>query len=244
MHSISKFFALAVLAAGAATIASVAPSHAQVSRAAAIQPGYPPAPAAVECCQLATKTIATGSAGWTLKPPTGPLMTPIPIVPKHGLWAVPLPGSQWVGNDVHAGQAGEPGGDYVYEYHFCLCPLPGGIKTVPASLALRVWADDNIKVTLNNSPVLASHLTGWSFTTSPPAPPNVGSPPGGLPLSVISNYFLPCNNVLRFTVTNGPGSPTGLDVAGTISGYFQNVAPGKPCPCGPDHPYDGPIDPR
>lgn len=227
MQLISKLAALALFAAGAATFAATAPSSAQSQRQSAVQPGGV-TPAA--CCRPATKIVATGSAGWTGITPSNQSFTPVPVVPKHPLWAPPLPGSQWIGPHHNSASASEPGGDYVYEYRFCLCPLPNGTKIVPATLSLRIWADDGFRATLNGSPVLAQHTGGWGFTTSPPAPNGLGAPPGGTAM-VTSSYFLPCNNVLRFVVNNASGSPTGLDVYGTISGYFQDTPPGQPC-CG------------
>jgi len=241
MQLLSKLAALALFAAGAATFAAAAPSSAQTQRLSAIQPGGVIGPASpAECCRPATKIIATGSAGWTGINPSNQPFTPVPVIPKHQLWANPLPGSQWIGPHQSSASASEPGGKYVYEYRFCLCPLPNGVKTVSATLSLHVWADDGFRATLNGSPVLAQHTGGWGFTTSPPAPPGLGAPAGGTPM-VTSSYFLPCNNVLRFVVDNAPGSPTGLDVYGTISGYFQDTPPGKPC-CG--RPTDSTMNPN
>src|SRR5665213_75974 len=223
MNALSKIVTLSIFAAGAAVIASAAPSPAQIARPAVVYPGGGIVTPAPVCCQLTTKPIDTGSAGWTVKLPSGPVITPVPVVPKHPAWAAPLPGSQWIANVANAGQAGQPGGTYIYTYHFCLCQLPGGIKTVPASLTLHIYADDDFVAKLNGVQI-AQKTGGYGFNM----------PPGGTPVSIASTNFTQCDNVLTFEVHNmlNALSPTGLDVAGSVSGYFQDVAPGKPCPCG------------
>jgi hypothetical protein len=228
MHLISKLAALVLFAAGAATLASATPSAAQGERQAVPNAAAEVIGPAAECCRPATKTFATGQAGWTLTLPSGQTQTPVAVVPKHPIWANPLPGSQWIGPHANSASASEPGGKYVYEYHFCLCPLPKGVQSVPATLNMNIWADDDFTASVDGQ-VVAQHLGGWGFTTSPPAPPGKGAPAGGT--TAVSTRLHECDNVIRIEVINAPGSPTGLDVLGSISGYFQDVPPGKPCPC-------------
>ena len=225
MNPISKLAALVLVAAGAAILSSHTPSAAQGERELSVRP-------APQCCQLATKTIATGTGVWTLQLPSSQVITPVPVVPKHQLWANPLPGSQWIGPAANAATAGAPGGKYVYTTHVCLCPLPNGVKDVPASLTARFWADDDVQMLVNGVPV-GGHSGGWSFTTSPPAPAGTGAPAGGIIGVAGPNVFHQCDNTISFVVINmlNAISPTGLDAAITLSGYFQDVPPGRPCPC-------------
>ncbi|HEY0383795.1 MAG TPA: hypothetical protein VGC72_16500 [Candidatus Elarobacter sp.] len=233
MTSISKFVALAVFAAGAATISFAPPSQAQAGRPAVIAPDAAVRP---DCCELATKAFSTGSAGWTVKFPNAQATPAAFVTPKHQLWDL-IPGSKWIGPSATA-SASAPAGVYIYTYHLgCLCDVPKGIQSVPASLSLRVLADDAIVVKLNNFPIFTK-TTGWSFRNGPPAPPADAAPIGGFPVNVTSAHFnTGCeDNVLTFEVTNGLTGPTGLDVLGTMSGYFHQPSPGKPCPCGPRDP--------
>jgi hypothetical protein len=237
MTSISKLLALAVFAAGAATIALTSPAQAQAER---VQPsGQYDNGSRPVCCTPATRAVATGSAGWTLKLPNNTAAAPVPVVPVNPYWAPAIPGSKWIGPSANAGSAGLAIGTYVYSYRFCLCPLLNGQKTEPGSLTLRVYADDAFTAKLNGV-IIGQKLTGWSFTSSsPPAPQGSAAAPGGTLVTAQVNFQ--CDNVLTFEVRNGMVSPTGLDVFGTITGYFgpQPIPePGRPCNCG-----GGPRDP-
>jgi hypothetical protein len=230
MISISRYLALMVFAAGAATVAFATPSQAQVEGA---QPRQLDAAGRPVCCTPATKTIATGSAGWTLRLPNNALQNPVPIAQKHPLWSNPIPGSQWVGPTANSGLASLPVGWYTYSYRFCLCSLLPGEKTEPGSLTLHVYADDAFIAELNGVNI-GQKLTGWSFTSSsPPAPKGSAAAPGGT--LITAKVPFRCDNVLTIKVQNGVVSPTGLDVLGTITGYFGNPAipaPGRACECG------------
>lgn len=181
MHRISTLVALVLVGAGTATLSSQSPSAAQAERELA-------RPAPPQCCELATKNIATGTGAWTLKLPSGSVIVPVPVVPKHPLWSNPLPGSQWIGPAANTASAGSPGGNYIYTTTVCLCPLPNGVKNVPASLTAHFWADDDVTMLVNSTPV-GSHMGGWSFTTSPPAPPGKGAPAGGTAVSISTTAF-------------------------------------------------------
>ena len=136
---------------------------------------------------------------------------------------------------TNAGSGSFPIGTYVYAYRFCLCPLLNGEKTEPGSLTLHVYADDAFVAKLNGN-VIGQKLTGWSFTSSsPPAPKGSVTAAGGTLVTAKVNFQ--CDNVLTFEVKNGMVSPTGLDVFGTITGYFgpQPIPePGRPCNCAGD----------
>jgi hypothetical protein len=234
MTPISKLIAFVMFAASAATISALSPSDAQAGRPAIIQ-----ADTAIrqDCCAPASKPVITGSPGWTVKPPAGPAIPAATVAPTHSLWQT-IPGSKWIGPSVNAAGNTPAGGVYTYTYHLgCLCDLPKGVTNVPALLSLHVYADDAVKVYLNNN-LIAQKNTGWSFRSGPPAPAADAAPPGGLPVNATSFFHTGCeDNVLRFEVTNGSQGPTGLDVYGTMSGYFRQPGAGVPCPCG------GPRDP-
>jgi hypothetical protein len=172
------------------------------------------------CCQLATKTVITGTPGWTLTLPNAQPGNVAPITSTPN-WTPAIPGSQYIGPAADAGSANYPGGKYVYSYHFCLCGVPKGINAVPAALSLKVFADDIVTVKLNNNTIAQS--TGPAYN------------PPGVVVNLASTYFRACDdNYLTFEVTNwtgGSGSPTGLDVSGWISGYFNQPAPGTSCRC-------------
>ena len=237
MNSLSKLVAFAVFAAGAATIALTTPAQAQAER---VQPAGPyDNGSRPVCCTPATRAVATGSAGWTLKLPNNSNATPVLVAPINPFWSPAIAGSKWVGPATNAGSGSFPIGIYVYTYRFCLCPLLNGEKTEPGSLTLRVYADDSFVAKLNGN-VIGQKLTGWSFTSSsPPAPQGSVTAAGGTLVTAKVNFQ--CDNVLTFEVRNGMVSPTGLDVFGTITGYFgpQPIPePGRPCNCG-----GGPRDP-
>ena len=230
MTSISKLLAFVMFAASAATISALSPSNAQAGRTAIVPPDVAAHPV---CCTPATKQVVTGSPGWTLKLPNNSTMTPVQVVPKYAFWDI-IPGSTWIANNTTAAATGPDGGTYVYTYHLgCLCDAPKGIR-IPATLSLRVYADDEFVAYLNGNPI-GQKLGGWAFTTnSALASPGIAAPPGGTSINVTSTYFRPCqDNVLTFAVKNAPDSPTGLDVSGWVSGYFSQPAPGRPCGCGP-----------
>ena len=232
MTNLSKFFALVMFAAGAATISSAVPSQAQAGRTAIIQPDMA---APGDCCVPATKPVVTGPTGWTVKPPNmlGSIGAVV-VNPTHPLWMT-IPGSQWIANTAGAGSGNQLtiAGVYVYSYDLgCLCAAPKGVS-VPAALSLRVYADDEFRAKLNGNPI-GQNLGGWAFRTGPPAPPPLGAPPGGTPINVTSpsSFFHACqHNILTIEVRNGSAGPTGLDVSGYVSGYFSQSAPGRPCPC-------------
>ena len=230
MTPISKLIAFVMFAASAATISALSPSDAQAGRTAVIQPE---SAVRADCCVPATKPIITGSAGWTVTPPNAQPTAAAIVIPTHKLWQT-ISGSKWIGPSVNAASTGA-GGLFIYTYHLgCLCDVPKGVPTVPAFLSLRVFADDAITVKLNGFPI-AQKTTGWSFRNGPPAPPADAAPAGGLPVTASSHFRTGCeDNVLTFEVTNGSPGATGLDVYGSISGYFRQ---GGPCPCG------GPRDP-
>jgi hypothetical protein len=239
MTPISKLLAFVMFAASAATISALSPSQAQSGRAAVVQPDN--TAVRQDCCVPATKPIITGSPGWTVKPPNAAPTAAAIVVPTHQLWQT-IPGSRWIGPSVNAAGGSPVGGVYIYTYHLgCLCDLPKGVQTVPALLSFHMFADDAVTVKLNNFPI-ASKTTGWSFRNGPPAPAADAAPAGGIPVTASSHFNTGCeDNILTFEVKNGSQGPTGLDVFGTISGYFHQPGYGAPCPCGgPRNPTENP----
>ncbi|MDQ6940959.1 MAG: hypothetical protein M3169_00385 [Candidatus Eremiobacteraeota bacterium] len=218
MNSFSKLVALAFLGAGTALI-SPAASQAQADRANPIGADpYHPGPV---CCTPARRPLVT-DASWTVQPPSGPAHAAVPLNP-HAYYHTTLPGSQWIGNLASDGKyPGEAGTTFTYTYHFCLCGLPPGIKgPVQATMSLQVYSDNEFKAYLNGpgNPIGSSAAPGIFNGT----PTTIASVPAG--------FFLPGDNTLTIVVTNQANTPTGLDVSGFISGYFQAL----PCPHGPPH---------
>lgn len=259
MHTFSKLVALALFATSAAIVSSAHPSSAQ-SGAAFAQP-YDPIKKQPPCCRLTSKPFFTGSAGWTVKPPNAPTATPAAVISNpNSAWST-VPGSKWIGNVSTAGQSNQPGGTYVYTYHLgCLCGLPDRVTSVPASLFLKVYADDDVTVKLNGA-VIGQHTGGYGFSNLT----NV--------TQISVNFQQMCDNILTFEVPNwdgistgpqpvgpaslspnansstarvaqrpraplaqlpnqnpAPGSPTGLDVYGSVSGYFVDAPDDRHCP--------------
>lgn len=217
MNTFSKVLALAFFGASTALISSTSPSQAQTERQAyqAIDPSHP----ASECCIPAQRPVNTNAtSGWTVKPPTGPTI-PAVAVSSTPYWHAAFPGSQWIANTSNAGSTWGPApGKYTYTYHFCLCALPPKVTgAFPAALYLSVLSDNGFSAYLNNNPIGSNYL-GNSFTVPKIIP------------SASANFFQAGDNTLTFVVTNqlNANTPTGLDVSGWISGYFQ-----QPCHHGP-----------
>lgn len=216
MNSLSKLVALAFLGAGTALI-SPAASQAQTERQAnPIGPGS-------ACCTPASRRLVT-NASWTVQPPSGPAHAAVPLNGNPSYIGA-LSGSQWIGNAANDGKLpGEAGTQFTYTYHFCLCGLPEGIKPpVQATMSLDVYSDNEFTAYLNGTG--PAHKIG--FSNSPGVflgqPTHVGP--------VAANLFVAGTNTLTIVVTNQPNTPTGLDVSGYISGYFQE----GPCPQGPPY---------
>ncbi len=85
-------------------------------------------------------------------------------------------------------------------------------------MALNILADNSFKAYLNWNPI--GQYTGpatWGFHLPATA------------VSAPAAAFQAGDNELEIVVNN-EGGPTGLDVAGTLSGFFQQVRPGERCP--------------
>lgn len=214
MNSFSKILALAILGAGVASMAPASPAAAQAAR----RPGTIVLPTPVPvCCTAAQRPVSTNNT-WTVTPPSGPGHQAVPIGSTPS-WHAPFAASQWIGPDANAGtDYNEPSGDYVYSYHFCLCGPPKGVGLdfFPAALYLSSYADNSFHAFLNNHPIGQDVLVN-GFTTA----------------TVISSaqpyYFQNGDNEIKYVVNNVSG-PTGLDVSGWISGYFQPLGPDGRCP--------------
>jgi hypothetical protein len=215
MNTFSKILAFAILGAGAALIAPASPSFAQTARQL---PGIIVRPTPVPvCCTAAQRPVNTNNT-WTVTPPSGPAHQAVPVTSTPS-WHVPFSGSQWIGPDANAGtDFNEPSGDYVYSYHFCLCGPPKGVGLdfFPAALYLSSYADNSFHAFLNNHPIGQDVLVN-GFTVATVIP------------STQSSYFQNGDNEIKYVVNNVSG-PTGLDVSGWISGYFQPLGPDGHCP--------------
>ena len=260
MNPFSKFVALALFATSAAIVSSSHPSDAQS--------GYDPpnGMGSQPCCKPATKHFFTGSPGWTVKAPNAPTASPAATInPINSAWST-LPGSRWIGNVSSAGQTNQPGGTYVYTYHLgCLCALPERVSNVPVTMSLQVYADDDVTVKLNGFPI-GQHTGGYGFnhvTTLNtitvhfyPACDNIltfevpnwdGVSTGHNPVPLVVSHG--ASSTARAAIPNnssasspaGPGSPAGLDVYGTISGYFVDAPNDRRCPTCPQNRLGGSV---
>ncbi|HEY0383801.1 MAG TPA: hypothetical protein VGC72_16530 [Candidatus Elarobacter sp.] len=216
MHTISKLIALTALAAGTVMISVAAPSQAQTERQAA-QSGTVIVPPPAVCCTPAQQPVLT-NASWTVKPPSAPVMNAVVVTNPNPGWHVPVQGAQWIANVANAGLGSHPGGPYVYTTTFCLCTVPKGLASFPAAMFLSILADNSFSARLN-PPINPPFATGGP--TAFINPTNVNVP---------ASQFKPGLNTLEITVSNLPGSPTGLAVSGWIAGYFLQVPYGGHCP--------------
>ncbi len=266
MTIFSKFVALALLATSAAIVSSAHPSSAQFLPATGIDPREP-------CCKPATKRFFTGSPGWTVKAPSAPTAVPAAIITSpNSAWST-LSGSQWIGIVAGAGQNNVPGGTYVYTYHLgCLCGVPKPLSNVPVTLTLQVYADDDVTVKLNGN-VIGQHTGGYGFNhltaLGPitahfyPACDNIltfevpnwdgvslGRPaPLAVPVSAntAARIARAIPNATPASAPSSapmpPGSPAGLDVVGTIAGYFVDAPNDRRCPVCPQTRQSGGVVP-
>ena len=228
VNALFKLVALAILGAGAALTVPANPTSAQsASQAVPRTPGkviIRPIPRATlphptptpPCCTPALKPLNTNNT-WTVTPPSGPAHQAVAIVATP-YWHAPFTGSQWIGPDANAGTDwNEPAGDYVYTYHFCLCGPPKGLGLdfFPAALSLSSYSDNAMTAYLNNHKIGQDAVN--QFTTQTVIP------------SAQASYFVNGDNEIKYVVHNNEG-PTGLDVSGWISAYFQPLGPDGRCP--------------
>jgi hypothetical protein len=223
MNSFSKLFALAFLAAGTALVTSAAPSGAQASRIAVPSGIALPYPNTPVCCTPAQRPVVT-NASWMVKTPSGASGPAVPLSATP-YYHVPLPGSQWIGHLASDGTYSNnipASGNYVYTYHFCLCGLPPKVpnQPFPAAMSLSILSDNAWTAYLNRYNGHPAPI--GSFATSPQVFTTIHG------ATAPSANFVAGDNVLEIDVNND-GGPTGLDVGGLISGYFQT-------PCGPRDP--------
>src|SRR5450759_1877153 len=127
----------------------------------------PPTPTPTCAASRAFLNISTGQAAGGSPDPNWRLISaPTPQVPGPAVvvatpvssWALPTPGSQWIGNPFH----NAPGGDYVYEICWCQA-CPGG------SVSVQAAADNSGQVSFTNSLSSTLELTipGFSALTTP-----------------------------------------------------------------------------
>lgn len=216
MNFIAKIVAISAFAAGAAALATSAPSQAQVPRAVGRPIVIQPQPAS-KCCMPARQSIVS-NATWSLTPPTGPTIAAVVSAPNVG-YAPALPGSQWIGPSANSGNDwSAAGGVYKYSIHICLCTAPAGVP-LPVAAQLSVLADNGFKAKLNNNAIPGAANAGPYAFHNP-----------ATTFSIPASMFQPGDNVLTIEVSNDPSSPTALDVSGWIAGYFQEIPYGQHCP--------------
>ncbi len=174
---------------------------------------------------------------WSLiaVPPAVVATLPTFTVSKISGWNPPIGGSQWISNT--AANAAQPGGDYFYQSCFCL-DKPAG-----ATVSLQMQADNQEFVYLNDSLAMAENPS-----TTPAYTGTLNSFEANAPdTKVLSGPFVAGENCVIIKVHNegsainptntnatarataiGP-TPTGLDVAGTISAPGGVIPRGCPC---------------
>ncbi len=150
-------------------------------------------------CSDLNLSINTGSTPWRIVVDPLPATTedrPASIVNVPAIFPIPWPSlttSAWVGPFANSGVVPVAGGDYIYDFTFCLCP---GFSN--AKLKLQGLADNRGVVSLNGLP-LATIST--------------------IPTSAISTTagFITGTNTLRVVVRNFTTSATGLNINGSIT---------------------------
>jgi hypothetical protein len=150
--------------------------------------------------------IATdATSGWLIKGPAAKKFRLAVVTAQNAIWANPLAGSSWIAKKEVDGVDNVRGGFYTYQYTFC----PALASGTPY-ISLSVLADNAFDVFLN----------GNSFDPTPYIGYSSGSSPFQVPQAVSTSSFFSqsSRNVLQFSVENGKNSPTGLDVAGYVSG--------------------------
>lgn len=259
MNIVSKAVAFAFLAASAALMSSS--SQAQAPR----QQGYPydPRPTPTpQCCALAVRPFGTNAVNWTVTTPSNTTEVPASAVTPTPYWAQALSGSQWISSAAGAGTyPGVAPGQYVYRYHFCLCQLPPGSSgPVPAALSLKVLSDNQFTAWLNGNQIgqnLATDTTPFTYPTVISGVQasffqagdnelkfivtNEGPVGQQNPNSPIARLAIPrptSSHAARAQAASAQdyNNPSGLDVAGTISGYFLDHPLTRRCPHVPPPP--------
>jgi hypothetical protein len=153
-------------------------------------------------CRNLDKTVATGQAGWTLVSSPGVTTPKAPVVvPAYSGWGT-VPGASWVSVDANHGNQG---GDYVYEYQFCLCARVNTQTVGKTSFTVKFLADNGATVYLNSTKVFAT--TGNRNFSGPPRTVTYTGGPG----------WVAGTNKIRIVVNNDDGSPTGLAASLTLT---------------------------
>lgn len=162
----------------------------------------------VPVCEDLVMPLHTGIAPWqTIASTSGGALGPaVPVnpLPAGGAWAVPPPGSQWISQSANdATSATTAPTTKQFQLCFDLCA-----GFTPVAIPLRVIADDQIQVFLNNVSV------GGTTTFNTVA--NVTAP---------ANLLRPGNNCFRAVVISTAPKAIGFALAGAL-----NIQRGK-CPC-------------
>ncbi|HEX2835248.1 MAG TPA: hypothetical protein VHW00_19700 [Thermoanaerobaculia bacterium] len=149
-------------------------------------------------------TAPTGQPGWVLvsSPGVTTPKAPVVVTPNPG-WST-LPGASWVSVDAQRGSAG---GDYTYEYTFCLCASAKAPR-----LDVSLLADNRATVFLNNNQIFAT--TGNT---------NFAPPIKTVTYTATPNWIIPGTNKVKIVVGND-SNVTGL------AAIVKVVAAGGACP--------------
>jgi hypothetical protein len=176
-----------------------------------------PARLARPCGKLSLdlSTGASNPAKWTLL--EGPFVTaPIQAVdvqPVPGAWS-PLPGASWISRIASGSSSNgnvEMPGTYKYRTCFCICS-----GFTDAKLSLKVFADNGVKVFLNNS------STPIATKIDPLDKGFTGTP--GISIPAAASYLLPGENCLTAEVIDKGGS-TGLILSGQLEAEAAACTP-------------------
>jgi hypothetical protein len=183
-------------------LAAAAPGTLHAQRAAIPDPIPLPGPLPVKmltlpCCRcldgsVQTVNISTGSAVWTVQPPSGPVQTATPS--NNVAWTNALAPATWLGT-----QNGQPG-TYTFELRF---RIPNCTIRPTVILSGAFSADNGGTVSLITGPM--TPVSGpYPFGFQATVPFTSGSLPSG------NNY------ILRVTVKNQSG-PVGMVLKGTLT---------------------------
>lgn len=148
------------------------------------------------CCRcldgsVPTVNISTGSAGWTVKPPSGPVQTA--VASSNVAWTTALAPAAWLGT-----QNGQPG-TYTFELPF---RVPNCTIRPTVTLSGAFSADNGGTVSLISGPMTSASVTYPNgFKTTAP---------------FTSSSLAPGNYILRVTVQNQSG-PVGMALKGTLT---------------------------
>jgi len=168
-------------------------------------------------------SIYTGPQGWTVIAPGSTVEVPAPMVTNpSGFWASPtseLAGA-WIADAADAGSAERPVGMYRYFYRF---DLPSNAGAGKATGNFKVYADNCLRAVILDGVAVNPHGDN-GFRACVRANTAAAGDFEGSPVPVtVSASLQRTQNVLEVDVYNNSlwfgnvGSPTGLDLSGSIN---------------------------